>query len=323
MAIVANTYTRYDAKGLRESLADIIYDISPEETPFLSSAGRGSADQTLEEWQTDVLASADTTNAQLEGDDISSYPAVTPSVRVGNYMQISRKLLVLSDTMEAVDKAGRDSELAYQLARRGIELKIDIESMCFENIGGVAGGTNTARKAAGLGAWVKSNDDLAGDGGSPTYTSGVPSTARTDGTNRAFTETILKSVVQTMWTSGANLRSCFVGPVNKQRLSGFSGVVTRNFDMSNVDPKPTAIISAVDVYVSDFGTLKIIPSRWQRERDAWFLDFEYLSVDYLRPFQTVELAKTGDAHKRMMLAEWTLVVKNEAALGLAADLTTT
>lgn len=323
MAVVTNTFIRYDAQGLRESLSDIIYDISPEETPFLSAAGRGSCNQTLEEWQTDVLASADTANAQIEGDDISSFPAVTASVRVGNYTQISRKLLILSDTLEAVDKAGRQSELAYQMARRGVELKIDIESMALENIGGVAGGTATARKAAGLGAWVKSNTSTGTSGANPTYTSGVPSAARTDGTQRAFTETIMKSVIETMWVAGAKVKNLFVGPVNKQKVSAFSGVVTRNFDMTNVDPSPTAIIAAVDVYVSDFGTLKIFPSRWQRERDAWFLDFDYLSVDYLRPFQTSELAKTGDAHKRMLLAEWTLVVKNEKALGLAADLTTT
>jgi hypothetical protein len=296
MAIVANTYLRYDAKGLRESLHDFIYDVSPEDTPFLSAAGRGDAVQTLEEWQTDALASADTANAQLEGDDVSSFSAITPTARVGNYTQISRKTFLISETEEVVDKAGRRSEMAYQVPRRGVELKIDIESICFQNIAGVAGDSTTARKAAGL------TD-------SPTL--------------RAFTETILKAVVLSMYQNGANLRSLFVGPVNKQRVSGFSGIATRNFDLSNVDPRPTAAIGAIDIYVSDFGSLKVIPSRWQRERDAWFFDFEYLSLMYLRPMKVVKLAKTGDAEKRMLITEWTLKVHNEQALGLAADLTTT
>lgn len=323
MAIVANTFTRYDAKGLRESLHDFIYDVSPEDTPFLSAAGRGVARQTLEEWQTDALASADTANAQLEGDDISSYSAITASVRVGNYSQISRKVFLISDTEEVVDKAGRRSEMAYQIPRRGVELKIDVESICFQNIAGVAGNTTTARKAAGLPTWIQTNDDRHATGAASGHSSGVPAATATDGTLRAFTETILKSVVLLMYQNGANLRSLFVGPVNKQRVSGFSGVVTRNFDMSNVDPSPTAVIAAVDVYVSDFGTLKVIPSRWQRERDAWFLDFEYLSLLWLRPIKVVKLAKTGDAEKRMLIGEWTLKVHNEKALGLAADLTTT
>jgi hypothetical protein len=324
MTIVANTFLRYNAKGLRESLHDFIYDVSPEDTPFLSAAGRGDAVQTQEEWQTDVLASADTSNAQLEGDDITSFSAITASVRVGNYTQISRKVFLISDTEEVLDKAGRSSEMAYQLPRRGVELKIDIESICFQNQFGVAGDSTTAREIAALGATVKTNDDFASDGASPIWSSGVPGAIRDDtATLRAFTETILKSVVLSMYQNGANLRSLFVGPVNKQRVSGFSGVVTRNFDMSNVDPSPSAVIAAIDVYVSDFGTLKVIPSRWQRERDAWFLDFDFLSVLFLRPMKAVKLAKTGDAEKRMLIAEWTLKVHNEAALGLAADLTTT
>ena len=153
------------------------------------------------------------------------------------------------------------------------------------------------------------------------YTSGVPAAARTDGTARALTETIFKSVAQTMWTSGANIDAVnvFAGPVNKQVISGFAGVVTRNFDISNT-PKPTAVIAAIDVYVTDFGTLRVRPSRYGREQDVYFIDFEYLEVATLRPYQMVTLAKTGDADKRMLLTEWGLKVKNEAALGLAADL---
>lgn len=322
MAAITETYRTTEGKGLRESLSDMIYDISPEETPFLSAAGRGTAKARQEDWQTDVLGNPDTGNAHVEGDDVTSFQSIAPTVRVGNMLQISRKAIILSDTIEEVDKAGRRSELAYQLPRRGSELKIDLEAMAMENIGGDAGSASTPRISAGLGAWLKSNTDFAGDGADPTYTSGVPSAPRTDGTQRAFTETILKDVVESLWINGGKVRNLFVGPSNKRVVSLFTGVVTRNFDMSNVDPSPTAVIAAVDVYVTDYGTLKVIPSRWQRDRDAFFLDFDLIEFRYLRPFRTVKLAKTGDAEKRMLVTEWTLVVKNEAGLGAAYDLTT-
>ena len=322
MSLETGTATRYDMKGLREDLTDAIYNISPEETPFMSSIGRGSCKQTLHEWQTDSLASA-AANAQLEGDDASfTTPAAT--VRVGNYTQISRKTLVLSDTLEVVDKAGRRSELAYQMAKRSSELKRDMELVFLRAQAGDAGGVGTARTLAGINAWVKTNVNFyTTDGGNPTYTSGGPAATRTDGgTLRAFTETILKDVIQQVWTEGGSPRVLMVGPYNKTVVSGFSGIATRNFDLSNVSPKPTAIIGSADVYVSDFGTLRVIPNRFQRERDAWVLDWDLLEVDYLRPFQTKKLAKTGDAEKRMIVVEYTLKVKQEAGLGLAADLET-
>lgn len=323
MAIVTNTYTRYDAKGLREELSDVIYDITPMETPIVSAAKRMSVSQTLYEWQTDALRAVNTGNAHLEGDDITSFPAVTPTVRVGNYTQISRELLIISGTLDEVSKAGRAKEMAYQVPRRGREIKRDMEGIVCENLGGDAGGTATARQTATLGAWVKTNVNYnTGDGGNPTYSSGVPSASRTDGTKRALTETIFKDVIQQMWVSGANINAvtAYCGPLNKQVISGFDGVVTRNYDISNT-PRPTAVIAAVDVYVSDFGTVRIQPNRFQRERDLWFIDPEYISLGILRPFRIEELAKTGDAEKRMLLQEWGLCVKQEAALGLAADLT--
>lgn len=322
MAIVSGTATRYDMQGLRESLDDIIYNISPEDTVFTSSIRRTRGKQTLEEWQTDTLAAADGTNAQLEGDDVSfSTPSAT--VRVGNYMQISYKTLIVSKTLETVDKAGRRSEIAYQISKRGPELRRDIETIFLRAQAGVAGGTATARTLAGLNAWLKANDDFGTSGASPTYTSGVPGAVRTDGTQRAFTETILKSVVQSTWTNGGNPRVLMVGPVNKQKVSAFSGVVTRNFDISNASPKPTAIIASADVYVSDFGVLRVIPNRFQRERDGWVLDWDLLEMRALRPMTLERLAKTGDAEKRLLVTEYTLCVKQEAGLGLAADLTTT
>lgn len=321
MALVSGTMTRYDANALREDLSDVIYDISPEETPFISSASREDVDQTLFEWQTDSLAATDTTNAHLEGDD-ASFSTPSATTRVGNYTQISRKTLILSGTLEEVDKAGRQSELAYQIAKRGRELRRDMEAIALENLAGDAGGSGTARQTATLNAWLQTNTDRESTGADSGHSSGVPTSAATDGTNRAFTETILQSVAEDCWTNGGDPSMLMVGPFNKGEVSGFTGVVTRNFDISNADPEPTAVIAAVDVYVHDFGTLRVIPNRFQRERDAWFLDPEYYGLGILRGMRTEELAKTGDAEKRMLLTEWGLKVKNEAALGLAADLNT-
>ena len=325
MALVSGTYTRYPAQGLREQLSDVIYNISPVQFPFMSGAGVGErAKQTLVEWQTEDLAAVDTANKHLEGDDAAfTTPAAT--VRVGNYTQISRKTLVLSDTLEVIDKAGRRSELAHQMAKRGKEIKRDQEAILLENAGGDAGGVGTARALASMGAWLKTNTSFGATGADPTYTSGVPSAPRTDATSgdqRAFTETLLKNVIQSMFDNGGEASVLMVGAFNKRVVSGFSGIAVRNFDLSNVSPRATAVIGAVDVYVSDFATVRVIPNRFQRPRDAWLLDWDLVSVRYLRPHYVDKLGKSGDAEKRLLRAEYTLQVKQEAGLGLVADLTT-
>lgn len=323
MAIVSGTLLKYDIQGGRESLSDAIYMITPEKTPFISGAGRGKrATATLEEWQTDELASVDTTNAHLEGDE-ATFSTPSATVRVGNYTQISRKTLIVSRTTEQVSKAGRKSEIAREMMKRSKELKRDQEAISLMAQAGNAGGSSTARNLASLSAWVKTNVDFnTSDGGNPTYTSGVPSAARTDGTLRAFTETIAKSVMQSGYTEGAEFGVLMVGPYNKTVVSGFSGIATRNYDLSNVSPRATAVIASVDVYVGDFHTVRVIPNRFQRERDGWFIDWEFVELRYLQPHMVEKLAKTGDAHKRMLITEWTLAVLQEAGLGLAADLTT-
>ena len=242
------------------------------------------------------------------------------TARVGNRTQISRKLVIISGTEEVVNKAGRKSELAYQTAMRAKELKLDLEKTMLENIAAATGNSTTARKTATFGAWVKSHTSKGVSGVDPTYTSGVPGATRTDGTQRAITETLLKDVIELLWVGGGDLRFLSVGPFNKKAVSQFAGVVTRNFDISR--PKPTAIIAAADVYVSDFGTLTVMPSRNQRERDGWLLDPKWFAISMLRPFHRIKLAKTGDAEKRMLQVEWGVKVKQEAGLGLVADLTT-
>ena len=319
MAIVSNTFLTYSAKGIREDLSNVITNISPEETPYMSNIGRENVSNSLYEWQTDQLSSA-AANAQLEGDDVASFDAVTATVRLQNYAQISRKTIILSATEEVVNKAGRRSELAYQIAKRGAEIKRDQEFSMLNGAIAVAGDSTTARTTASLGAFVKTNTDKGSSGADPSYTT-LPNSARTDGTVRTFTETILKNVIQKVWTAGGTPKILMVGPVNKQRVSGFTGIASSRF---NVDggAKPATLIGAVDIYVSDFGNVSVIANRFQRERDAFVLDPDYAKMVVLRPYQQVELAKTGDAEKRMLICEWGHLVSAENAHGLAADLIT-
>lgn len=317
MAIVSNTFTTYSAKGIRENLSNIIYNISPEETPFQSNIGKDSVQNTLYEWQTDSLQAA-ATNAQLEGDDIGTYDPVTATVRMQNYCQISRKTVVLSNTEEVVNKAGRKSELAYQLAKKGAELKRDMELVMVQSQIASAGSTSAARTTGSVLAFIKTNTDTTGT--DPSYTT-LPNSLRTDGTVRTFTETILKNVIQKTWTSGGTPKILMTGPVNKQRVSGFAGIAATRYNIEG-GAKPATIVGAADVYVSDFGNVTVVANRFQRERDALVLDPEYASVAYLRPFQQMELAKTGDAEKRLLIVEYGLKITSENAHGLAADLVT-
>jgi len=319
MAIVTNTFTTFDAKGIREDLSNIITNIAPEETPYMSNVGRESISNSLFEWQTDTLASA-AANKQLEGDDVTSFDSVTATVRLQNYAQISRKTIVLSATEETVNKAGRRSELAYQIAKRSAELKRDQEFSMLNGAVAAAGNTTTARGTASLQAFIKTNYDMQTNGANPSYTT-VPTGARSDGNVRTFTETILKNVIQQVWTSGGTPKILMTGPVNKQRVSGFSGIASSRFNIDG-GARPATIIGAADIYVSDFGNVQVVPNRFQRERDAFVIDPDYAKVTTLRPYQQVELAKTGDAEKRMLIVEWGHKVLAENAHGIAADLIT-
>ena len=319
MAIVTNTFTTFDAKGIREDLSNVITNIAPEETPYMSNIGRESVSNSLYEWQTDTLASA-AANKQLEGDDVTSFDAVVATVRLQNYAQISRKTIVLSATEETVNKAGRKSELAYQIAKRGAELKRDQEFTMLNGAVAAAGNSTTARGTASLGAFVKTNVDMQTNGANPSYTT-LPNSARTDGNVRTFTETILKNVIQQVWTAGGTPKMLMTGPVNKQRVSGFSGIASSRFNIDG-GAKPATLVGAVDIYVSDFGNVQVIANRFQRERDAWVIDPDMAKMTTLRPYQQVELAKTGDAEKRMLIVEWGHKVLAENGMGLAADLIT-
>ena len=308
------TYTAHSAIGQREDLTDVIYNISPTETPFMSSIGKTKATAVYHEWQTDSLAAATTANAAIEGADASD-ATLSPTVRLGNYTQIIEKTIKVSGTLDAVNKAGRKSEKAYQLAKASSELKRDLETILLSNQGRSAGSSTTARKLGSLLSWIKTNSDV-GSGGADPATIGV--STRTDGTQRTFTEALLKTVVAEVYTSGGSPKILMVGAAGKQKVSSFAGIAAQRFQApANT---PTTIIGAADVYMSDFGTMSVVPNRFMRTREALVLDPEYAALAYLRPFQTVELAKAGDADKTQILAEVTLEVKNEAAHGIIADL---
>jgi len=313
MAQPTNTFDTYDSVGEREDLSDVIYSISPTDTPFLSSAAKTKATAVLHEWQTDSLAAAVTNNAVIEGDE-ATLDASTATTRLSNSTQIMDKTVVITGTQESVDKAGRASELAYQIAKKAKELKRDMEATITGNIAEVTGGSSTARKMGTLGSWVTTNDDLASDGASG---AGAGNAAHTDGTQRAFTEAQLKSVIKSVWNAGGDPSMVMVGPFNKQKLSGFTGNSTR-FDAG----ADATLYTSVDVYASDFGQLQVVPNRFSRDRDAYVLDMEYWGIAFLRDFSMHELAKTGDSEKRQLLVEATLESRNEAASGLVADLTT-
>jgi len=315
MTIIANTFTSFDAKGIREELANVISNIAPEETPFTSNVGSENVSNTFFEWQLDDLSSVDVTPV-IDGDDVASFDATTATVRVGNYTQIRRRSMIIADNLGFQDLAGRNDEVAYQLAKRGKEIKRDLETIYTGNTARSAGSASAGRVTAGLGAWIATNVNKAGDGTNPTAVDG--SDARNDGTQRDFTEAMLKDVMQKAYTEGGNPSVLMVGPYNKTVVSGFAGIAAQRYQAPT--DGPTTIIGAADVYLSDFGALTVVPNRFSRERDAWCLDTEYASVATLRPIQAVDLAKTGDAEKKMLICETGLKVTNEKAHGLIADL---
>ena len=317
MAVPSGTTQTYGVVGRREDLTDVIHDISPTETPFLSAIGKGTADNTFHEWQTDALAAASADNAVIEGDDPGN-DSITATVRLGNYTQLADKVVQVSSSQRAANNAGRGDELSYQVMKRGKELKRDIESSLTSNNASVAGGAGTARKCAGFEAWIQTNDSR-GAGGSNTAFSGGIQAAATDGTQRAYTETLLKDVLQLCWTNGGEPTMVMVGAFNKKAMSGFAGIADAVRDTGN---KRATIVAAADVYVSDFGTLNIIANRFSRSRSALVVDPSMWKLCYYQRMATTDLAKTGHSDRKMLACEFTLEACNELSSGCVADLTT-
>lgn len=313
MAVPTNTFTTYLSIGNREDLSDIIYNIDPTDTPFLSGCAKVKATAVTHEWQTQALAAASSTNTVLEGND-AVVDSTTATARRTNICQISDKVPSVTGTQQVIRKAGRDNEMAYQIVLKGKELKRDMETMLMENIAKNAGAATTARVTGGLCSWVATNDSLGASGVSPT---GDGSDTRTDGTQRAFTESLLKTVILNCFNEGGDPDCIMVGAFNKQVLSSFVGRGTPT-ELA----KDRKIVAAVDVYESDFGVMKVVPNRFQRARDAWVLQTDMWAIAYLRNMTTEKLAKTGDNEKRQLLVEFALESRNEEASGLVADLTT-
>lgn len=312
------TFDRYSAIGAREDLSDVIYSIAPTDTPIMNSIGKSKATSTFHEWQTDTLAAATTANALVEGADATS-ATITPTTRIGNFTQIVGKTVQVSGTLESVDKAGRKSEMAYQLAKASSEMKRDMETIITANQGQSNGSSGSSARVLGsLLSYIKTNTNKNGTSvtGVDPVTIGV--STRTDGTTRAFTETMLKDVIAKVFTSGGTPSALFVSPAQKQVVSAFTGLSAQRYQVPTNGQ--ATILAGADLYQSDFGVLQIVPNRFMRTRDALILDPEYAALAYLRPFQTNDLAKAGDSEKTQILAEFTLEVRNEAAHGGVFDL---
>jgi hypothetical protein len=317
MALPTNTFSSYTAIGNREDLSDVIYRIDPADTPFMTACEREKATAVSHEWQMQSLAAVDTNNAVLEGDDATT-DAATPTVRLGNICQISDKVARVTGTQRAAESAGRDDELEYQEMLKGLELKRDMESILVGiNQAKVTGGTSTARKTASVLSWIKTNTSKGASGTDPSAADGTGT--RTDGTQRAFTEANLKTVLQSIWNSGGKPEVITTGGFNKQVFSTFTGRAT-----PTEDTKAKKIVAAVDVYESDFGRMQIVPNRFQRARDVLILQSDMWAVAYLqgRQMLSTPLAKTGDSDQRQILSEYALVARNEKASGGVFDLTT-
>jgi hypothetical protein len=316
---IANVYTAYDAagsagvgKGNREDLSDIVYDISPTDTPLLTALGRGKAKAVLHEWTTHALADA-AANEKVEGDD-ATVKAAAAKVRLNNRTAISEKTAGVTGTQQVVDKVGMQDALAEEVGYNLAEIKRDIEYMLHLNQAKVTGDDSTARKSAGFPTWFAATGNISTSG---TAATGDGTDTHTSGTQRAFTEDLLQAVSQLCFTNGGKPTMLDVSPFNKRQVSSFSGNVTRHVTASE-----QKLINSIDVYEDDFNKLKVVPNRFAVARNALLIDPEHAKVAYLRPFGTSPLAKTGDAERKQVLTEWTLEVCNPLAHGLVADLTT-
>ena len=314
MAQATNTFDSYDAVGIREDLEDVIYDVSPEETPFYSKCGKVKAANTLHEWQTDALRSS-TTNAHIEG-DATTANARTATSRLGNYTQIFKNAVVIPDTDEGLVKAGRAKEIAYQVLKTAKEQKLDIEKALFDNNARVAGSSSAARELAGAPSWIVTNIDEASDA---TAATGDGTDARTDGTAAAFSQTRFDNVMQSIWESGGKPDSVYLSAFQMNVALGFTG---NNNQRSTIRAEDERVIKHMDVYVTPWGTVEFVPSRENRGKDVFVMQDDMWAVGVLRPTKNVALAKTGDATTRQVTTELTLICKNEKASGAVFDCTT-
>lgn len=320
MAVPTNTVQTFSRTNIREDLGNIISNISPTDTPFMSNIGTTKAKQRLHEWLQDALAAADGQNKTIEGDDatIDTAPA---TVRRNNYTQLMDKTVSVSSTSRAVDTAGYADELAYQVSKKAKELKRDAEVRACGNFAAVPGAAGTPGETAGAVAFIMTNDNRGVGGADGTLsggTSGYVNAAATNGTLRNFTEAQLKDVIQKAWTAGGEPSMALMSGLLKQTASAFTGIAQQRHDAAGA--RPTTIIGAADVYVSDFGNIAFVPSRFTTGRDVLVIDPSLWKVADLQGYSLTDLAKTGHSDKKMLSREWTLVCENEAGNGVIADI---
>lgn len=318
MAQPVNTYDSFDMRGIREDLRDVIYDISPGDTPFLTKCAKVSASNTFHEWQTDaVRSSAD--NVHIEGDDTTG-TARTATTRLGNYTQIFKEAVVVSGTDQGLTKAGRAKEMAYQIRMVAKAVKLDIEKALFANQARSAGVSGVSgRRLAGTGAWLTTNTNFQ-SGSSGADPTGDGTNARTDdGVPTAFSQTKFDNVMQQIWTSGGKPDTVYLSAFQMQVAQGFTG---NNSQQANVDATKKTVIKYMAMYVTPWGTVEFMPSRENRSRDVYIMQDDMWSVAELRPMRNEELAKTGDSEKRQLVTELTLCAQNEKASGGIFDNTT-
>jgi hypothetical protein len=316
MAVPANTIQNVARVGVREDLSDKIAELFPDETPFMNAIGTSSVNHTYTEWQTDSLVAANGANATIQGDDLDneSRPNTT---RVGTHTQIFKKVISASSTVEWTNKAGRRSELARETMKGGREIRRDMETRFCANSASVAATASVAGQTAGALAWMTSNVSRGGGGANGGFSAGIVAAA-TNGTQRAYTETLLKTVLQAVWNNGGNPKMVITNGTQKMASAAFAGLAQQRREAGN---EKLTIVAGADVYVSDFGSVQFVPDRFASARDALIVDPEYWDMGIGDALKIVPLAKTGLAERRGMYAEVALRCLNQAASGVVADLT--
>lgn len=318
MAVPSNTVQRATRIGVREDLIDKISNIDPTETPFMNNIGKAKASNTLHEWLTDGLAAASGDNKVVEGDDATN-DSRAPTKRMQNYTQLSDKVAQVSTTADAVTAAGRRTEMAYEVAKMAPELRRDMETRLAGNYAAVPGTTSVAGEASGAVAMIRTNASRGVGGAASTLsatTSGYVNAAATNGTLRSVTEPMLKTVLQSAWTAGGKPKIAMMSGTLKQAFSAFAGLALNRNTANN---KAMTIIGAADVYVSDFGDIAFVPSRFTTGRDVLVIDPSLWSVAYLQEMKTKELPSNGHSERRMISAEYTLRCDNELGNAVIAD----
>ena len=316
MAKVTNALASYDAATNRESLADAVYNISPVDTPFMSAVPRAKASAVLHEWSTDSIDATNPSNARLEGDALSRAASTGPD-REQNYCQISSRDATVTGTQRSTNPAGIDDMMAYQMSKKSLALRKDMEAILLGNQGQVAGDTTTARKLRSFNAWIAGNGSRGASGADSTADTAAADDA-TAGDIRTLTEEMLKDAVKDAYDDGGEPTLVLVGSFNKQKVSTFEGRATQQTIVAN-----KTILGAASLYASDFGDLKVVPNRTQRGRDAFVVDPDKVAVAFLRAFEPQELGRVGDAVTRDIISEYTLEMRHQDAHALVADLTTT